>query len=206
MAAMTFVVIGVLLSTRCGLAQETTTVRIDSGAAGVGGEVTVRLEVLNVPGPGLGAFTIDVSYDPAIVDPTSCAPDPSGLLDTELCNLNFERDDSNPDKIRVSGFRMTAGATGSVALADITFQVIGVGVSNLTLNVSELADTSSANIPHSVQNGSICSEDGVTVVAVEPPGKNAYIADGQFTVDVVVNDVTNLGAFEVVVDFDPAVM
>ncbi len=205
-ALIALVVVGAFLPARGGLAQEPTTVRIGSDLGDVGDYVTVRLEVQNVPAPGLGAYIVDISYDPAIVDPTSCAADPDGVLDTELCNLNFERNGIAPDRIRVGGFQIYAGLTGTVALADVTFQIVGAGVSDLMLNVVELTDTNAASIPRSVQNGSIYGGGGAMVVAVDPPQKNALIADGQFAVDVVVDDAANLGAFEFAVDFDPAVI
>jgi hypothetical protein len=133
----------------------------------------VRLEVLDVPSPGLGSYTIDISYDPAVVDPVGCAPDPGGVLDVELCNLDFERNDVNPDVIRVGGFRMSAGATGTVALADITFQAIGASglCSDLTFpggKVFELTDTNGPNIPYHVENGSICIGEPLMLMSTAP--------------------------------------
>jgi len=45
-----------------------------------------------------------------------------------------------------------------------------------------------------------------TTVRVEPATKQVALAGGQFTVDVVVDNVTNLGQFEFTVDFNPAVI
>lgn len=205
-ALIALIVVGAFLSVRGGLAQEPTTVRIGSDSGDVGDYVTVRLEVQNAPAPGLGAYIVDVSYDPTVVDPTSCAADPDGVLDMGLCNLNFERNDVPPDKIRVGGFRVSSGATGTVALADITFQIVGAGVGDLMLNVVELTDTNAASIPRAVQDGSIYGGGGAMLVAVNPPEKSVHIADGKFAVDVVVYDAANLGAFEFIVDFDPAVI
>jgi len=138
------------------------TVQIGSESAPPGENVTVRLEVLDVPEPGLGSYTIDISYDPAVVDPVGCAPDPGGVLDVKLCNLDFERNDVNPDTIRIGGFQMNPGTVGDVALADITFQAIGEPdqCSDLTLEVVELTDTNGPNIPYHVENGSICIANG----------------------------------------------
>jgi len=139
------------------------TVQIGSESAPPGENVTVRLEVLDVPEPGLGAYTVNVSYDPAIVDPTGCVPDPGNVIGSDLpCNLNWERNDVNPDTARIGGFQMSAGLTGTVALADITFECIGVGTSNLALTVVELTDTSAANIPRVTANGSIVCSVGPT--------------------------------------------
>ena len=169
LVVMAFIAVGVLLSAHGSRAADGATVRIGSGVAVVGDGQNVRLEVLDVPAPGLGAYTIDVSYDPTIVDPVSCSKDPDGVLDTALCNLNFERNDVKPDTIRTGGFRTDEGAVGTVALADIEFECIGVGTSGLALTYIELADTTGANIPHVVANGSIVCSEGPTATPTATP-------------------------------------
>jgi hypothetical protein len=130
----------------------------------------VRLEVLDVPSPGLGAFTIDISYDPAVVGPVGCDPDPEDVLDTKLCNLGFERNGVNPDTIRIGGYQISPGTVGNVALADITFQAIGAPdqCSDLTLEVRELTDTNGPNIPYHVENGSICIGEPLMLMSTAP--------------------------------------
>jgi parallel beta-helix repeat protein len=91
-------------------------VRMESGYAAPGGSVTLTLETLNIPDPGLGAFTIDVSYDPSIIEPTAFAPGPG--FDSLVCSLAHAS-----DTIRCTGVRAGAGAVGDLALADLTFEV-----------------------------------------------------------------------------------
>jgi len=98
----------------------TTTVRIGSGEGSPGEQVTVRLEALGVPDPGLGAFTIDVTYEPNVASPVVCQKDPQGIFDTVLCNTSF-----GDNTVRVGGFRSSSGAAGGVALADVTFRLVG---------------------------------------------------------------------------------
>jgi len=99
-----------------------------------------------------------------------CAPDPGGVLDVELCNLDFERNDVNPDTIRIGGFQVSPGTVGDVALADITFQAIGEldQCSDLTLEVVELIDTIGPNIPYHVENGSICIGEPLMLMSTAP--------------------------------------
>jgi len=135
------------------------TVRIGSTSALPGESTAVRLEILDLPSPGLGAFTIDISYDPAVLDPVECALDPGGILDMKLCGLSFERDDVNPDTVRVGGFRTSAGATGTVAIADVTFQVGGQlgDCSDLALTAQELTYTDGVSVPlGAIVDGRIC--------------------------------------------------
>jgi len=170
LAVMACIAVGVLLSTHGSRAADGATVRIGSGVAVVGDGQNVRLEVLNVPAPGLGAYTIDVSYNPAVVDPTGCVPDPNNVIGIDLpCNLNWERNDVDPDVARIGGMNLTVGLTGTVALADIEFECIGVGTSGLALTYIELADTTGANIPHVVANGSIVCSEGPTNTPTATP-------------------------------------
>ena len=205
------------------------TVQIGSESAPPGENVTVRLEVLDVPEPGLGAYTVNVSYDPAIVDPTGCVPDPGNVIGSDLpCNLNWERNDVNPDTARIGGFQMSAGLTGTVALADITFECIGVGTSNLALTVVELTDTSAANIPRVTANGSIVCSVGPTntptatamptrtPTATPTAGLGATVQIGSesappgenVTVRLEVLDVPEpgLGAFTIDINYDPSIL
>ena len=166
--------VGALLSARGSLAQGPATVGIESGSAVVGGSDTVRLEVSDVPTPGLGAYIVDVSYDPIIVDPTGCVSDPNNVIIGNVpCHLNFERNDVDPDVARIGGFHQYAGLTGTVALADITFDCVGVGTSNLALAVVELVDADAAPIPNTTSNGSIVCSEGPTDTPTPTPTETA---------------------------------
>ena len=134
-----------------------TTLRIGSAIVPPGGNATVPLEALDVPSPGLGAFVIDISYDPSVVEPVDCNANPEGDLDMGFCGLSFERDDVNPDTIRLGGFRTSAGATGDLSLADITFQGVGSSGSQspLVVTIVEFADTSQQPIPATTEDGTI---------------------------------------------------
>ena len=133
------------------------TVRIGSATGASGQEVTARLEVLDVPDPGLGAFTIDIAYDKDVVEAVSCQGDPADSLDNAVCNTEYKA-----DSVRVAGFRMTSGLTGDVALADVTFRLTGDEgeCSDLTLSIVELTDpnTTALSSPRT-ENGSICVGD-----------------------------------------------
>ena len=137
--------------------ESTATVRVGSAEGLSGDEVTVRLEALGLPEPGLGAFTIDVAYDPSVASPVSCRKDPEGVFDTVFCKI-----DSGGDAIRVGGFRTSSGATGSVALAEITFRLVGQtdACGSLDPAAAEFADTGGGSIaPLDLVSGSLCIGD-----------------------------------------------
>jgi hypothetical protein len=101
----------------------------------------------------LGAATIDVSYDPSVISPVSCAKDPNGLFDMTLCNLAYQ-----PNVVRFSALRTTAGATGTLVLADITFEVVGAAgqCSDLDVVVVTFTDPQGTAITTTDEHGQIC--------------------------------------------------
>jgi hypothetical protein len=130
----------------------TAAVRIGSAAV-PSGQATVRLEAIGVPAPGLGAATIDVNYDPSVVSPVSCAKDPNGLFDMILCNLAYQ-----PNVVRFTALRATAGATGTLPLADITFRIVGAAgqCSDLDVVVVTFTDPDGSPITTTDGDGQIC--------------------------------------------------
>jgi len=134
---------------------DTATIQIGSGEGEPSTNVTVRLEALDIPAPGLGAYVIDVSYDSNVVEPGDCEADPGGVIGSPDCNPDYAT-----GVVRCGGFQTTAGLTGQVALCDVTFELIGETgeCTDLVLGVSEFAGTDMIPIPHGVQHGEICSE------------------------------------------------
>ncbi len=134
-----------------GAGGSTATVAIDSATASVDQEASVELEVLGVGAPGLGAWTIDVSYDTDILSAATCTTHQAFAY----CNVNYDN-----DTLRTVGAD-AQGADGDVPIATITFRCKKAGSSDLTLAVDPLADATIGNptdINHIEQNGSItCS-------------------------------------------------
>jgi len=131
-------------------------VRVGSGDLGSGQSITVALEVMAVPGPGLGAATIDIRYDAGVVDPTGCTEGPGGALDMTVCNTDYA-----PGTVRFTGIRATPGAVGDILLGSIAFRAVGEPdqCSDLTLDVISLADTDGNKIaPARLQSGRLCVE------------------------------------------------
>ena len=136
------------------------TLRIGSAELPPTATATVCLEALDVADPGLESYVIDVSYDPGIVDPVACVPDPDGLILSANCDI-----DHAPGVVRCDGLHPTDGLTGQVALCDITFQAVGeiCQTSELLPGVEELCLTDATcpavNIePGSIHVGTICGD------------------------------------------------
>ena len=129
---------------------ETVVVRIGSGSAPTCTVDTVPLDVITPPvSPPLlvGAATVDIQYDPAVVEPTGWAAG-SGW-DTVLCSLAY-----GPNKVRCTGID-AQGVTGEVLLADLTFHCIGeTGQSSpLDVQVVTLTDPNGNPLPWEDSDG-----------------------------------------------------
>ncbi len=52
--------------------------------------------------PGLVSATLNLSYDPAVLLPSTCRMDPQGKFDTGACDLDYEHDGANPDTLQLN--------------------------------------------------------------------------------------------------------
>lgn len=131
------------------------TVSVDSITVAPGEEGSVDVAALGVTSPGLGAWEMDVTYDPTVVSVVSCSPQAGSL-----CNANFAS-----NKVRIVG-ASASGLLGNTTLASITFECDTEDSSTLSLDVEVLADATLGEpepISYSLQNGA------VTCSSVEPP-------------------------------------
>jgi hypothetical protein len=133
-----------------GISQVTTTIQMGSATAAVGSEAKAELKALAAGPPGLGAWTLEVAYDPTVVSVSGCTG-------TESSACNTHKDDHT---VRFAG-ATASGLQGDVTLMTLTFQCKTSGTSPLTVNIVLLADATIGNplaIIAPAQNGSItCS-------------------------------------------------
>ena len=94
----------------------------------VGEQGAVEVKASGIVAPGLGGWTIDIVYDPAVVSVTGCDPAPNSLF----CNQTY-----GVDTVRIVGLSGT-GLIGNSVLASITFQCDAQGDSALTINSTTL--------------------------------------------------------------------
>lgn len=97
-------------------------VSVTSAAGPNGGQVTVSLDG-ETGSATIGAFIIDVVYDPAVVAAVECTSAAG------LCNADF-----TGSSVRVAGISL-GGMTGHIDFADITFGVTGSAGSSTGLDV-----------------------------------------------------------------------
>lgn len=127
-------------------------VSIGSATAAPGAEASVDLAASVPDDPGLGAWTLDITYDPSVVSVADCSPEEGGV-----CNPAY-----TDDTVRVTGASAT-GLVGDTTLATITFECGDAeGESDLSISINVLADATigaPADIDATTSDGSItCAE------------------------------------------------
>lgn len=158
-----------LLAPATGVRADVTSLTIGSAAGPPGATVAVEL-VAEATAPGIGAYTVDVQYDPNLLTIVGCVPAASGLA---LCNPIM-----SAGSVRFTGAD-AAGLTGRVVLGGIVFTAgPGEGVSELSVKVVQLTDPAPNNISVSPQNGSVTVRADVTssVPATSTGGPTVFLA------------------------------
>lgn len=124
--------------------------RVGSGEVAPGDLITVPVTA-DLDGEALGAATIEITYDPTVINATGCAADPDDLFDSALCNTAAASDTVKLTAVSVGG------VSGGLALADVSFLAVGeVGdTSPLTLTVDPFADPDGQPISHTLEHGRI---------------------------------------------------
>ena len=65
---------GLLVTTQTYAGSEDPVVEIEGGGTFVGDDVTVDLVASGIVSPGLGAWTLDITFDPGLVTVSECLP------------------------------------------------------------------------------------------------------------------------------------
>ena len=155
---------------------QASTVSVGSASLDTGKQASVDVQASGIPAPGLGGWTVDVTYDPAMVTVAGCSSAGG------LCNPEFA-----PNMVRVAGFEAN-GLVGDAMLATIDIECASTGSSPLSLNVVDFLDATPgapAQIQAAVENGSVtctkpsASDSDSTVAEVqEQPAESLPTAGG----------------------------
>ena len=162
-AALAAIVAGLVFATQ--VSGQDDTVSIGDGTAAPGESGDVDLEALGIGAPGLGAWTLDITYDPDVVSVGECAPAAGGV-----CNPAFES-----NVIRVTGAAAT-GLEGDTSLATITFDCGDEeATTDLTISINVFADATIGDpqdIDATIDDGGFTCE----VPAPEPTATTGVVA------------------------------
>jgi len=149
----------------------------------------------------LGAYEFTMHFDPAVVQVTDVqdwgflgsggrtVPDfPDPAIDNDNGTVSFARVSLPPGQ----------GADGNGTLAVIFLEAVGIGTSDLELDV-RLFNTAGEEEAPTVVDGQITSN---LEVGVDPTEKSVTLGITE-TVDVVIRGATNMGGYQFSIDFDP---
>ncbi len=139
-------------------ASTTAVVRVGTASVPPGGSIVMPVTAEGVPaGSPVAALSIQVSYDPAVLDATACVVDPNHVFGSGFCNLTFEKNGIAPDAVRFNA-TSASGVSGNPILANITFQALGTSgaTSILGVVIPVFADPAGNPIPVSNQDGQLC--------------------------------------------------
>lgn len=129
-AAMAVALIGGLMLAGSAAAQGGATLTVSDGSAQPGDEGDVSLDVGAVGEPGLGAWTVDVTYDVTVITAVDCTAEHGGV-----CNEAFDL-----STVRIAG-ATAEGLVGEATLGGITFVCLeGPRSSDLTVTTSVFSD------------------------------------------------------------------
>lgn len=128
--ALIALVIG-LLGAQASAADET--VSIGSATIVLEGSAGVAVNAANFHAPGLGAWSIDVTYDPSVLSVVACE---AAEVGANICNADYL---DLGTTVRIVG-ASAQGLEGDTTLATITFRCDNLGTSPLSVAVGTLAD------------------------------------------------------------------
>ena len=110
-------------------------VSADSMTVQQGDPVTITISASNLPATGLGAATVEVSYDANLLDATQCNADPDTNFANAACNVDYDA-----DTVRFT-LVDPGGVTGSAELAEIVFDSLANGSSVIDVRVTAFSNT-----------------------------------------------------------------
>jgi hypothetical protein len=125
---------------------QTVTLNIGSGDVEPGSRLTVPLTT-DLGDETLAAATVEIQYDPAVLEVIACTADPGGVLDYALCNIDLAA-----GKVGFTSIS-AAGVTGSPLLAEVTFQAIGNPGESSALTLTPTTFAYPSGQPISVDQG-----------------------------------------------------
>lgn len=117
------------------------------------GQVTIPIHA-NILTGNLGAATVELRYDPQVLQPIACLADSADYFDLSLCNKDFDRDGIGADAVRLNALSVT-GLTGEALLAEVIFHGVGPdgSASILELRANTFADIIGNSLDLAIDDG-----------------------------------------------------
>ena len=179
---------------------QTEAVQVGSASIAPGAEGSVAVQALDIADPGLGAWSIDITYDAAVVTAVDCDASAGGV-----CNPAYDS-----DTVRVVGAN-ASGLEGDSELASISFRCDVEGTSALDIAIVNFADAT----PGDLQPIAADTIDGTVTCSASAAGGAGVIhmesgqagVGAEVILDLDAQDIgpPGLGAWTVDVQYDNTV-
>ncbi len=209
--ATLFLLIGGMVAPRLLYAQGTPAPVIGVGAASTysvnpNGDVVVTVEVVDAQ--NLGAASVQLAFDPSVVQIRSCAAPAASAFDLASCNPNFA-----PGQAKLTVVS-SAGVNGTHVLAHLVFRAVSSAgtQSPLGLTVVNYTNPQDTPLPVVTSGGQILvtgTPVPVDAVAQVGNGGNNFLLPGNSLAVPVTLNVTgtqSLGATTMLLHYNPAVI
>jgi hypothetical protein len=139
-------------------------ITVDSLTSNVGGIAKVEVSIADVTSPGIGAWTVDVHFDPDILTGVSCTTEQGG----GICNAQYD-----DGVARVVGTNIY-GLEGDASLASLGLACKAPGETVLELTSSVFVDATPGDpqdVEAKIVNGTaVCGEGPVDPTPTPPDG------------------------------------
>jgi hypothetical protein len=100
----------------------------------------------------VGAATIELRYDPTVLQAVACNPDPADRFDLSSCNLDFKTEEDATKSIRFSLLALD-GVTGEISLAAPVFRIIDEAIQNTHIEIIPVVWSDPTGTRRSVRAG-----------------------------------------------------
>jgi hypothetical protein len=166
---------------------------------------TIDIKILNAT--DVYSFNFKLSFDPTIVEGVEIAEGTflSSVGPTTILHSQID----NPAGFIWFSVTLTAppGASGAGTLATITFHVIGLGATDLTLHDTSLTDSGAQSLTHSTANGRFANVIFARLFVDPPEIIDPTIVPGDlFYLYINVENVQNLFGYEFHLGYNTAVL
>jgi hypothetical protein len=161
-------------------------IQTNNATAAVGESAAISLTLANAPANGISGATIDVSYDPALLQLAGCTPLAlEGAIIT--CNDAFDNDAVAPDSARVS-FIVSPALTLATIVAQLDFTVLSGAAGEAAIDVATVRVTDGAG-------NSIPAHPRGSVITIENTTTGA-------SGDVNCDDTVDTSDVELIIDYE----
>lgn len=158
---------------------------VGGGGVDLGQTITVPLTMAIPAGSTVGGVTLDVQYDPAILQVVDCRLLLTGDL-PGLCNMAYDADQMNPDGLRLS--LITSATITTTPIAELSFRAVNWSATPTMLGVANVLAVSPAGMPLPV----VTATSQLTITSAASGDVNCDDSVDAVDIDLILGYIVNL--------------